>query len=129
METSAGYDTVVGGEGVTLSGGDRQRIAIARAVLKNSKILVLDEDTSALDNQSEKLIQEALERLMVGRTTFIIAHRLSTVHNADKIIVLEKGRVIETGNHKELMENEKLYYHLYTMKLLEAQPPSETPVL
>ena len=129
METSAGYDTVVGEKGVKLSGGERQRIAIARALLKNSKILVLDEATSALDNQSEKLIQEALERLMVGRTTFIIAHRLSTVHNADKIIVLEKGRVIETGNHKELMENEKLYYHLYTMKLLEAQSPSETPVL
>ena len=129
METSAGYNTVVGEKGVKLSGGERQRIAIARALLKNSKILVLDEATSALDNQSEKLIQEALERLMVGRTTFIIAHRLSTVHNADKIIVLEKGRVIETGNHKELMENEKLYYHLYTMKLLEAQSPSETPVL
>jgi subfamily B ATP-binding cassette protein MsbA len=88
---------------------------------------VLDEATSALDNQSEMLIQEALERLMVGRTTFIIAHRLSTVHNADKIIVLDKGTVVESGNHKELMANESLYHHLYTMKLIEDQFPSETP--
>jgi len=126
---SDGYDTLVGEKGVKLSGGERQRIAIARALLKNPKILVLDEATSALDNQSEMLIQEALERLMVGRTTFIIAHRLSTVHNADKIIVLDKGRVVESGNHDELMENASLYHHLYTMKLIEAQSSSETPTL
>ena len=124
-----GYDTLVGEKGVKLSGGERQRIAIARALLKNPKILVLDEATSALDNQSEMLIQEALEKLMVGRTTFIIAHRLSTVHNADKIVVLDKGKVMESGNHEVLMENESLYYHLYTMKLIEAQPSSETPAL
>ena len=112
-----------------LSGGERQRIAIARALLKNPKILVLDEATSALDNQSEMLIQEALEKLMVGRTTFIIAHRLSTVHNADKIVVLDKGKVMESGNHEGLMANESLYYHLYTMKLIEAKTPSETPAL
>jgi subfamily B ATP-binding cassette protein MsbA len=127
MEHPNGYDTLVGEKGVKLSGGERQRIAIARALLKDSKILVLDEATSALDNQSEMLIQEALERLMVGRTTFIIAHRLSTVHNADKIIVLDKGTVVESGNHKELMANESLYHHLYTMKLIEDQFPSETP--
>ena len=127
MEQPNGYDTLVGEKGVKLSGGERQRIAIARALLKDSKILVLDEATSALDNQSEMLIQEALERLMRGRTTFIIAHRLSTVHNADKIIVLDKGTVVESGSHNELMANESLYHHLYTMKLIEAQSPSETP--
>ena len=123
-----GYDTPVGEKGVKLSGGERQRIAIARALLKNPKILVLDEATSALDNQSEYLIQEALDRLMVNRTTLVIAHRLSTVHNADKIIVLDQGRVVEMGNHKELMVNENLYYHLYTLKMIETQtsPARET---
>lgn len=128
VEFSNGYDTLVGEKGAKLSGGERQRIAIARALLKNPKVLVLDEATSALDNQSEMLIQEALEKLMVGRTTFIIAHRLSTVHNADKIIVLDKGSVVESGTHKELMENEGLYHHLYTMRLIEAESPSEASV-
>ncbi|MBT6663576.1 MAG: ABC transporter ATP-binding protein, partial [Nitrospina sp.] len=125
---SNGYDTLVGEKGAKLSGGERQRIAIARALLKNPKVLVLDEATSALDNQSEMLIQEALEKLMAGRTTFIIAHRLSTVHNADKIIVLDKGKIVESGTHKELMANENLYHHLYTMRLIEAESPSEAPV-
>jgi len=121
-----GYDTTVGEKGVKLSGGERQRIAIARALLKNPKILVLDEATSSLDNHSESLIQEALELLMANRTSIIIAHRLSTVHNADKIIVLDGGRVVEAGRHQELMENEKLYHHLYTLKMLEPQsPPAE----
>jgi subfamily B ATP-binding cassette protein MsbA len=125
---SNGYDTLVGEKGAKLSGGERQRIAIARALLKNPKILVLDEATSSLDNQSEMLIQEALEKLMAGRTTFIIAHRLSTVHNADKIIVLDKGKIVESGTHKELMANENLYYHLYSMRLIEAESPSKAPV-
>jgi ATP-binding cassette, subfamily B, bacterial MsbA len=120
-----GYDTVVGEKGVKLSGGERQRIAIARALLKNPKILILDEATSSLDNQSEMLIQDALENLMQGRTTLIIAHRLSTVHNADRIIVLDKGRVVETGNHKELMAHENLYYKLYTLRAFEDPVPVE----
>jgi len=128
VEFPNGYNTLVGEKGTKLSGGERQRIAIARALLKNPKVLVLDEATSALDNQSEMLIQDALEKLMAGRTTFIIAHRLSTVHNADKIIVLDKGKIVESGTHKELMANEGLYHHLYTMRLIEAESPSEASV-
>ena len=128
VEFPNGYDTLVGEKGTKLSGGERQRIAIARALLKNPKVLVLDEATSALDNQSEMLIQDALEKLMAGRTTFIIAHRLSTVHNADKINVLDKGKVVESGTHKDLMANKGLYHHLYTMRLIEAESPSEAPV-
>jgi len=114
-----GFETIVGEKGTKLSGGERQRLAIARAVLKDPRILLLDEATSSLDNQSETLIQEALDNLMEGRTTLIVAHRLSTVHNADKIIVLDKGRVVEVGSHKELMANESLYFNLYTMKMFE----------
>ncbi len=114
-----GLDTVVGEKGSKLSGGERQRIAIARALLKDPKILILDEATSSLDNQSENLIQEALDNLMKDRTTLIIAHRLSTVHNADKIIVLDRGQVVEIGNHKTLIANENLYYHLYTLRMFE----------
>jgi len=121
-EMEGGYDAVVGEKGVKLSGGERQRIAIARAMLKDPRILVLDEATSSLDTQSESLIQEALEALMKGRTTLIIAHRLSTVHNADRIVVMEKGRVVETGTHPELMAKEGLYYHLYTLKLFDDAP-------
>ncbi len=114
-----GLDTVVGEKGSKLSGGERQRIAIARALLKDPKILILDEATSSLDNQSENLIQEALDNLMQDRTTLIIAHRLSTVHNADKIIVLDRGQVVEIGDHKTLIANENLYYHLYTLRMFE----------
>lgn len=129
MEMEKKYDSVVGEKGVKLSGGERQRIAIARALLKNPRILVLDEATSALDNRSESLIQEALERLMIDRTTFIVAHRLSTIHNADKIIVLDKGRVVETGKHEELMQNDNLYCELYTMKMLEPNSPPAVETL
>ena len=112
-----GYETIVGEKGAKLSGGERQRIAIARAILKDPKILVLDEATSSLDNRSEALIQEALETLMENRTTFIVAHRLSTIHQADQIIVLDKGRVVEIGQHEDLMNNENLYYNLYKLKM------------
>jgi ATP-binding cassette, subfamily B, bacterial MsbA len=119
MDCPDGYQTIVGEKGIRLSAGQRQRIAIARAILKNPRLLILDEATSALDNESELLIQDALERLMQGRTAFVIAHRLSTIHNADKIIVMDKGQIVETGNHQELMENKHLYHRLYTLKSLQ----------
>ena len=105
-----GYDTLVGERGIQLSGGQRQRVAIARAILKNPKILILDEATSALDSESESLVQDALDKLMQGRTSLVIAHRLATVRNADKILVLEKGTIIETGNHEELSKIENGVY-------------------
>jgi subfamily B ATP-binding cassette protein MsbA len=113
-----GYDTVLG-EDVQLSGGQRQRLAIARAVLTNPRIIILDEATSALDAESDQLIQEALDRLMVGRTTFIIAHRLSTVRKANRIVVLERGRIVEQGRHDDLMALGGVYAKLAGLQLVE----------
>ncbi len=115
-QLAGGYDAVVGDRGAKLSGGERQRLAIARAILKNPRILILDEATSSLDTESERLVQEALERLMAGRTTFVIAHRLSTVHNADQIAVIEDGSLVEIGTHAELMAQSGLYAHLYSLQ-------------
>ena len=107
-----GYDTEVGERGVTLSGGQRQRIAIARAILKNAPILLLDEATSALDAESETLVQKALDRLMQGRTTIVIAHRLATVLKADRILVLDQGRIVEEGTHQSLIRHGGIYAKL-----------------
>jgi len=117
MRLPNGYDTLIGERGVKLSGGQKQRLAIARAVLKNAPILILDEATSSVDTETEMLIQQALERLMVGRTTLIIAHRLSTVRNADKIVVLEGNTIVQMGTHRELIAQEGLYRHLNLVQL------------
>jgi ATP-binding cassette subfamily B multidrug efflux pump len=112
-----GYETIVGERGVTLSGGQRQRVAIARALLMDPRILILDDSLSSVDTQTEKLIQEALDKLMEGRTTFVIAHRLSTVRRADLIVVMDKGRIVQRGTHKELLESGGLYREIYDLQL------------
>lgn len=116
-----GLDAIIGEKGVKLSGGQRQRLAIARAILKNPRILLLDEATSSLDSESEAQVQEALDRLMKNRTTFIIAHRLSTVQNADRILVLDDGRIVQDGSHQQLIEEEGLYKHLYELQFREKE--------
>jgi subfamily B ATP-binding cassette protein MsbA len=120
-----GYDTFIGERGLRLSGGERQRLSIARAILKNAPILILDEATSALDTESEALVQSALQNLMAGRTVFVIAHRLSTVRHADRILVLENGTITDEGPHESLMAHTGTYRRLYDMQFIEASSGAE----
>lgn len=129
MELPNGYDTKVGERGVKLSGGQRQRVAIARALLKNPAILILDEATSSLDSESERLVQDALDKLMAGRTTFVIAHRLSTVRNADTIVVIERGQVVSKGRHNDLIVQNGLYRQLYDLQFLTGEEQDKDTML
>jgi ABC-type multidrug transport system fused ATPase/permease subunit len=127
-----GYETPVGERGAQLSGGQRQRVAIARALLKDAPILLLDEATASLDSQSERLVQQALERLMAGRTVIVVAHRLSTVRNANYILVLEDGRIVERGSHRELLRARGRYAYYYRIQFAgreKAAEPGEQPDL
>ena len=123
-----GYQTLLGERGLNLSGGQRQRIAIARAILKNPPILILDEATSALDAVSERLVQKALEKMMIGRTTIVVAHRLSTIKGADKIVVLDQGQIIAQGRHEELFQKNPTYRQLYSTFLNEEERSQVIPL-
>ena len=123
VSLAGGYDAEVGERGVKLSGGQRQRIAIARALLKDARLLLLDEATSSLDSASEAVVQDALDRLMQGRTTFVIAHRLATVQGADRILVLDQGRIVQDGTHEALMAQPGLYRDLASLQFRETAEP------
>ena len=121
MKLKDGYDTSVGEGGAKLSLGERQLISFARAIIKNPKILILDEATSSIDTETEVLIQDVMNNFMKGRTTFIVAHRLSTIINADKILVISNGEIKESGTHKELLKQEGIYYNLYKNQFINEQ--------
>jgi subfamily B ATP-binding cassette protein MsbA len=127
MALTAGLDTLIGEQGVRLSGGERQRLAIARALLKDPPILILDEATSSLDSEAEREVQQALDQLIQGRTTLVIAHRLSTVRGADRIMAMDGGRIVETGTHTELLARDGLYRRLYEMQF--AKEEGEAPAV
>ncbi len=116
MEMPSGFDTVIGNRGMMVSGGERQRLAIARALMKDPEILIFDEATSALDTHSERLVQEAIDHLMKGRTAIVIAHRLSTILHADLILVMQGGHIVERGRHEELLRMNGVYRHLYDLQ-------------
>jgi len=120
QELPEGIDSIVGDNGNRLSGGQRQRLAIARAIYKDAPILILDEATSALDSEAERQVQEALDTLMANRTTLVIAHRLSTIEHADRIVVLDHGKIIENGSHEELIKNDGLYANLHRIQFSNA---------
>jgi subfamily B ATP-binding cassette protein MsbA len=122
------YQTLIGDRGLQLSGGQRQRVAIARAMVKNPELLIFDEATSALDNESEKIVQQAIDNAMENRTALVVAHRLSTIKNADKIIVMERGNVMESGNHQQLIENNGVYKMLYDIQFAVKQPAQEEEI-
>jgi ATP-binding cassette, subfamily B, bacterial MsbA len=128
-ELPNGYQTLVGERGTFLSGGQRQRIAIARAVLADAPVLILDEATSALDAESEQLVQKALANLMENRTSIVIAHRLATIRKADKIVVMERGKIVQTGTHDELLEKGGTYKRLYELQFAEEDIPQENSPL
>ncbi len=128
QDLADGYETVVGERGITLSGGQRQRVAIARALLLNPRILILDDSTSSVDTETERLIQEALDHLMQGRTTFVIAHRLSTVRRADLILVMDHGRIVERGTHSDLLARKGLYREIYDLQLRDQEKFQEDMV-